>query len=159
MSGKRISDAGMLIEDGVSGYYWSDTVSSNHEAQSLYFENNLVKTGSFDRNNGMNVRCIQDLNDKSTKYNQEPMEIAGIRYKTIRIGSQIWTAENMRHGNADGIYSYRSNASNDAINGKYYTWSAAMGGSTRKIHTGYLRIRVAYSNNSRMEYFESAFGR
>ncbi|VVM17646.1 hypothetical protein BSPWISOXPB_6256 [uncultured Gammaproteobacteria bacterium] len=72
------------------------TVSSNHEAQSLYFENNLVKTGSFDRNNGMNVRCIQDLNDKSTKYNQEPMEIAGIRYKTIRIGSQIWTAENMR---------------------------------------------------------------
>jgi uncharacterized protein (TIGR02145 family) len=136
MSGKRISDAGMLIEDGVSGYYWSDTVSSNHEAQSLYFENNLVKTGSFDRNNGMNVRCIQDLNDKSTKYNQEPMEIAGIRYKTIRIGSQIWTAENMRHGNADGIYSYRSNANNDAINGKYYTWSAAMGGSTRKYTQG-----------------------
>jgi hypothetical protein len=41
------------------------------------------------------VRCIED---------EEVMEIEGTKYRTVRIGAQVWTSENMRHRtNADEI--------------------------------------------------------
>ncbi|WP_275112754.1 FISUMP domain-containing protein, partial [Bathymodiolus thermophilus thioautotrophic gill symbiont] len=69
------------------------------------------------------------------------MEIESIKYKTVQIGKQVWTAENMRHVSGkntfstnfdNGIYSYKDKLSNDKEYGKYYTWSAAMKGATKE---------------------------
>ncbi|OIR25716.1 FISUMP domain-containing protein [Bathymodiolus thermophilus thioautotrophic gill symbiont] len=134
MSGKRNAQDGILIEPGRHGYYWSNTTSSDHRTQNLNFTNNAVRTDNAYRNLGFSVRCIQDSKYKNTRYNQDPMEISGIRYKTIRIGTQIWTTENMRHNPKGSLlgYSYKNNPNYDIINGKYYTWPAAMRRSTKE---------------------------
>jgi uncharacterized protein (TIGR02145 family) len=76
------------------------------------------------------VRCIK---------NEETMNVEGIKYRTVKIGAQVWTSENMRHVSgvndintniSNGVYSYDNDISNDKTYGKYYTWSAAMRGST-----------------------------
>jgi uncharacterized protein (TIGR02145 family) len=77
------------------------------------------------------VRCIKD---------EEAMEAEGIEYSAARIGSQVWTTENMRHVSGtnsisvnagNGVYSHNDDISNDKTHGKYYTWSVSMRGATR----------------------------
>ncbi|MDR2693887.1 MAG: InlB B-repeat-containing protein [Chitinispirillales bacterium] len=46
-------------------------------------------------------------------------------YKYVTIGGKKWTAENLSYATASGSYS-----GNDGQYGMYYTWSAAMSGST-----------------------------
>ena len=70
------------------------------------------------------VRCIED---------EEVMEIEGTKYRTVRIGAQVWTSENMRHrANADEITASDGSFSlyKRSNKGRLYTWSEAMKGST-----------------------------
>jgi len=119
-----------LIDVGSTGYYWSRTVDSDFKAKVLTIKSNgKATTQGLYRNNGLSVRCIQDANYKKKRSsNTPPMKIAGIDYQTMRIGHQVWTAENMRHGVNNpnkGIYSYNNDTNNDTIYGKYYTLSAS----------------------------------
>lgn len=50
----------------------------------------------------------------------------GQEYKTIEIGEQEWTAENMNYDTGGGSYCYDDDESNCAIYGKLYTWEAAL---------------------------------
>jgi uncharacterized protein (TIGR02145 family) len=49
-----------------------------------------------------------------------------IHYKTVTIGNQIWTAENLQFKIADGSWCYQNADSNCAQYGRYYTWDAAL---------------------------------
>ena len=124
LAGKRSNLDGVFSRIGISGHYWTRSSSANYQAQNLHLKSNSANFEGDYRNQGFSVRCIQN----------ETMEAGGIRYKAIKIGRQVWTIENMRHGTnaVNSISSYKDVLSNDKLYGKYYTWDAAMNGSTKQ---------------------------
>ena len=50
----------------------------------------------------------------------------GIAYKTVRIGNQVWMAQNLNEKTADGSWCYRNINENCEKYGRLYTWTAAM---------------------------------
>ncbi|WP_319479107.1 FISUMP domain-containing protein [uncultured Draconibacterium sp.] len=48
-----------------------------------------------------------------------------ITYKTIKIGNQIWMAENLAYNAGDGCWAYENNESNVETYGRLYNWETA----------------------------------
>jgi uncharacterized protein (TIGR02145 family) len=98
------------------------------------------------------------------------MEAEGIEYSAARIGSQVWTTENMRHVSGtnsisvnagNGVYSHNDDISNDKTHGKYYTWSASMRGATREGAQGICASGWHIPTNAYFQWsiLENQFGR
>jgi uncharacterized protein (TIGR02145 family) len=80
---------------------------------------------------------IQALADTGVSFTPVPMIAGGQTYSTVRIGDQIWTAENMRHDAVAGnTYTYNDSAADVVTYGKLYDWAAAMEGSTTESEQG-----------------------
>ena len=59
VAGYRSSSSGSLFNVGTFGYYWSSTVSSAN-ARSIFFNSGGASLFTFNRANGLSVRCLKD---------------------------------------------------------------------------------------------------
>ncbi len=85
-------------------------------------------------------------------------------YQTVKIGNQIWMAENLRSVHyADGtiipdVVSYNNNDSLGAIYGKLYTWNAAMKNSTAQKTQGVSPIGWHIPSDTEWKELENFLG-
>lgn len=111
----------------------------------------LEQRAPYQKGMGKPVRCVSDKYDRVSKGTVVPKATAmgesvydaatqtlldkrdGTTYKTVKIGNQIWMAENLKYktegGNADdleGSLCYDNKAENCEVQGRLYNWNAAM---------------------------------
>lgn len=111
----------------------------------------LEQRAPYQKGMGKPVRCVSDKYDWVSKGTVVPKATAmgessfnavsqtllderdGTAYRVVKIGNQIWMAENLRYktegGNADdleGSLCYDNKAENCEVQGRLYNWNAAM---------------------------------
>jgi len=89
--------------DGIAGYWWSST---KYETGKAYIWSMFCNDALADRGGPGNeieclcsVRCVQDISPKADVANQGNFTDSrdGKIYKTVKIGDQVWMAENLNY--------------------------------------------------------------
>ncbi len=112
---------------GSVAYFW---VSSEKDKYFTFkvVEKKYEKASPFEptnpniSNNYFSVRCIKD--ERFSVF-IDPRD--GQIYKTVKIGNQIWMAENFKYDIGDGCYFYDNDPEKEEKYGRLYTWNAAKG--------------------------------
>ena len=121
---------------GRSAFFWSfDNNKEKANIMYLLYYNDNVFIDTLSKNNDFSVRCIKgNLPDGSKKkmIKDAPLTDArdGRTYKTVKIGPQVWMAENLNFATPDSYCSKDSTKKDSASYcekyGRYYKWSDAM---------------------------------
>jgi uncharacterized protein (TIGR02145 family) len=141
---KGFSDAGS------DAFFWSATENDEEYASTLSLYHDSESADLDDdryKENAYSVRCRLDIDNESTE--DEPENDLsdslddgkgtltdsrdGQTYKIVKIGHQIWMAENLNYSDSinypsmlERNWCYNNNLDNCAKFGRLYTWSAAM---------------------------------
>jgi len=107
---------------GYEGYWWS----SSYDGACAYLRYMLYNSDdvgkSYNEDNGLfSVRCIQEASLSNTF--TDPRD--GKVYRTVKIGGQVWMAENLVY-DVLGSKCYENNSANCVKYGRLYDWNTAM---------------------------------
>ncbi len=112
------------------GVLWTSTEESSEGAYDYTFSNSAdTYAVSSPKNSAASVRCIND-NTLSSSSSSVVENFTDTRdnqtYKSVKIGSQTWMANNLNYAAASGSWCYENQESNCDIYGRLYSWSIAM---------------------------------
>ena len=164
-AGNRFSNGNYSYE-GNDARFWSSTEVNSNDACSMYLyyilDNALLNY--YDKGYGFSVRCLKDYKSSSSdeknsssssvvptvsvaspcktetedncEYGTLTDDRDGQTYKTVKIGDQVWMAENLNYRYIQQTYNgaeedsssycYDNDPANCAKYGRLYLWSAAM---------------------------------
>lgn len=167
-AGER-DDSEYFRYDGDYAYFWSATKydSRNAYCVRLYHDLELAKLFNLENSFVFSIRCLKDYDSvasssSSSAASSSSVEVLppcktetedncesgtltdsrdGKTYRTVKIGDQVWMAENLNYAYTSIPFKYKEDASdstswcynNDATNcekyGRLYTWATAMDSS------------------------------
>jgi len=120
---------------GASGYWWGSNEGYNLNAYNRIIEyHNEDATWYYGyKYTFISIRCLHDSihprepsNDKSKKKGTFITDTRdGKKYKTVKIGKQVWMAENLNY-EADGSKCYKDSTAYCDKYGRLYDWETAM---------------------------------
>ena len=123
-----------------TGYWWTSTASQTASTiqiatfwiwEANYFNSTMDKLESM-IDDAHSVRCVRDDSTLKEKVIDKPI-IKGTFtdprdskiYKTVKIGTQTWMAENLAYKASSGCWAYNNDQNNVAIYGYLYDWETA----------------------------------
>jgi uncharacterized protein (TIGR02145 family) len=127
--------------DGDNAYFWSASEDDNNVAYYLHLNFSNAILHHYSKDYAFSVRCLQD--DLSSEQSSS-LEIAcktetgdnceygelkddrdGQTYKTVKIGDQVWMAENLNY-KVDSSFCYNDSLEYCEKYGRLYKWAAAV---------------------------------
>ncbi len=133
---------------GITASFWS---SYSWNAIDFYTGMNNADLNRYNALWAFSVRCVQNPPPKPASSSSVQSSSSSITYgelkderdkqvyKTVKIGSQTWMAENLNYNYNEGSaksYCYNNSSSNCNKYGRLYTWSAAMDSASVFSFTG-----------------------
>jgi uncharacterized protein (TIGR02145 family) len=119
-----------------SGYWWTATEDNANRSWEVRMDrgNNVGidwYTGS-SKTNQYSIRCIKGYSSSSSiNYGEDLIDTRDTnRYKTVKIGTQIWMAQNLNYAGEEGATignCYNGVSTNCTKYGRLYSWATAMG--------------------------------
>ena len=133
-------NSGTFLNVQSSAYFWSSTEYRTNYAYNrhLYYDSTDLYASNNYKFFARSVRCVKstratnihEFDERSGGTYGSLTDVRdGKTYKTVKIGSQIWMAENLNYDynqNTAKSYCYNNSADSCAKYGRLYTWAAAM---------------------------------
>ncbi len=140
-AGRRNSEGGNFMSFGKYAYFWTSNQvdAGTSKGWALLYSNNHLVDGDYYKDHGMSVRCIFDISSSyeanidgdldssfldAIPFDYGKMEIDERSYKTIKIGTQNWMAENAAV-KTDDSWCYNDDEKNCDKYGRLYSFEAA----------------------------------
>ncbi|MBR2073978.1 MAG: hypothetical protein IKC23_00820 [Fibrobacter sp.] len=138
-AGRRNSENGEFMSSGKYAFFWSlnEIDVGTASGWALRYDNDQFDPGNFYKDHGMSVRCVLSSDDvwringtlDSSYLDEIPfeygkLELDGKSYKTVRIGSQNWMAENMNQDTEES-WCYNDDSKECDRYGRLYSFKRA----------------------------------
>ena len=143
-----MNDKKLFVNKGYSAFFWSSTETKREMVKIIGFnhENQFVSIGQSAKYFKFSVRCVKDKDvvekqkmkggnndvtenknesgDDTKTHEKSFVKIGSQKYKTVKIGNQIWMAENLNWKSKDSKC-YKGLSANCKKYGQFYDWKEA----------------------------------
>jgi len=114
--------------------FWTSAEKDTGDATALIFNaTNITIRDDIHKRSSHFIRCVKDDKTIQVEHGEMTDERDGHVYKTVKIGEQIWMAENLNYAypkqdsSSDSVsWCYNNEPDSCAKYGRLYTWEAAM---------------------------------